>query len=349
VGKSPAQSPDSDPESADRLSSWKDTAAYFQGDVRTVRRWESELGLPVHRRPHTIRGIVFAYRSELDVWLNNGHPRLQEQKATPAAQRDLRAAGLALAGVLLLAGGYWTWRRFGSRAAPTPPLARLAVLPLENLSGDPGQEYFADGMTDELITDLAKISSLQLISRTSVMSYKGTRKPLREIARELGVDAVVEGSVTHAGDKVRVTAQLIDARTDRHLWADDYEENWTDILSLQEPGGSRHRRGCARPADSAGAHPVDPRSACQPRGLRVLSARVILPQSTHRRVGGGRSRPIRRRSASVLPTRPPTQVSRGVTSTWPLSGWRRRARLSPRSRPKHSRRCGMIRRLGLPR
>jgi serine/threonine protein kinase/Tfp pilus assembly protein PilF len=109
----------------------------------------------------------------------------------------------------------------------------IAVLPLENLSGDPEQEYFADGMTEVLIADLAKIGALKVISRTSAMQYKGARKPLPEIARELNVDAVIEGSVLQAGDRVRITAQLIRATTDQHLWAESYERDLSDILALQ--------------------------------------------------------------------------------------------------------------------
>jgi TolB-like protein/DNA-binding winged helix-turn-helix (wHTH) protein/Tfp pilus assembly protein PilF len=109
----------------------------------------------------------------------------------------------------------------------------LAVLPLHNLSNDPDQEYFGDGMTDQLITDLAKFGGLRIISHTSVERYKGTQKPLPEIARELGVDAVVEGTVTRSGDRVRITAQLIDARTDAHLWAETYQRDMRDVLALQ--------------------------------------------------------------------------------------------------------------------
>jgi TolB-like protein/DNA-binding winged helix-turn-helix (wHTH) protein/Tfp pilus assembly protein PilF len=109
----------------------------------------------------------------------------------------------------------------------------LAVLPLQNLSGDPNQEYFADGMTDELITDLAQIHSLRVISRTSVMQFKQTKKTLPEIASELNVDAVVEGSVLRTGNSVRVTAQLLDARQDRHLWAGSYEREIDNVLELQ--------------------------------------------------------------------------------------------------------------------
>jgi TolB-like protein/Tfp pilus assembly protein PilF len=107
------------------------------------------------------------------------------------------------------------------------------VLPLANLSGDPSQDYFADGMTDELITELAKIRSLRVISRTSVMRYQGTKTPLPQIAKELRVDAVVEGSVVRSGDKLRITAQLIEANTDKHLWAESYERNFNDVLTLQ--------------------------------------------------------------------------------------------------------------------
>jgi len=109
----------------------------------------------------------------------------------------------------------------------------LVVLPLENLSGDKDQEYFADGMTDDLIANLAKIHSLRVISRSTAMTYKGTHKPLSQIAAELNVDAVVEGTVLRVGDRVRITAELVQVSTDRHLWADTYESQMGDILALQ--------------------------------------------------------------------------------------------------------------------
>ena len=117
-----------------------------------------------------------------------------------------------------------------------PPVAAIdsvAVLPFENLSGDPGENYFVDGMTDELITTLAKIRSLRVISRSSIMLYKGTNKPLREIARELNVNGVVEGAIMRSGNRVRITAQLIHGPTDRHLWAETYEGDLEDVLKLQ--------------------------------------------------------------------------------------------------------------------
>ena len=107
------------------------------------------------------------------------------------------------------------------------------MLPLRNLSGDPSQEYFADGMTEELITDMAQISSLRVISRTSAMQYKDTSKSLPEIARELKVDAVVEGAVARSGNRVRITAQLIQANKDKHLWAASYERDLPDVLAIQ--------------------------------------------------------------------------------------------------------------------
>jgi TolB-like protein/DNA-binding winged helix-turn-helix (wHTH) protein/Tfp pilus assembly protein PilF len=112
-------------------------------------------------------------------------------------------------------------------------LMSLVVLPLENLSGDKEQDYFADGMTDDLTANLAKIRSLRVISRSTAMAYKGTRKPLSEIARDLHVDAVVEGTVLRAGNRVRITAELVQVSTDQHLWADTYESPMGDVLALQ--------------------------------------------------------------------------------------------------------------------
>jgi TolB-like protein/DNA-binding winged helix-turn-helix (wHTH) protein/Flp pilus assembly protein TadD len=137
------------------------------------------------------------------------------------------ASALVLSLVIL---SVWLFR---SRVRPPTGIRSLAVLPLDNLSGDASQNYFADGMTDELITDLAQISALRVISRTSVMAYKGARKPLPQIARELNVDAVVEGTVLRSGDQVRITAQLIEASTDKHLWSQSYEGDLRDTLALQ--------------------------------------------------------------------------------------------------------------------
>jgi serine/threonine protein kinase/tetratricopeptide (TPR) repeat protein len=140
---------------------------------------------------------------------------------------------LGISLTLLIAGLIALGIRDRFRAGAAGRIQSLAVLPLTNLSRDPEQEYFADGMTEELITDLAQIGSLRVISRTSVMAFKGTKKSLPEIGRELKVDGVLEGSVARAGNRVRITAQLIEASTDRHLWAKSYERDLTDVLSLQ--------------------------------------------------------------------------------------------------------------------
>jgi TolB-like protein/DNA-binding winged helix-turn-helix (wHTH) protein len=122
--------------------------------------------------------------------------------------------------------------RLLSHASP-PHVGSLAVLPLANLSGDPEQDFFADGMTEALITDLGKISALRVISRTSVVQYKGTKKPLPEIARELNVDGLVEGTVLRSGNHVRITANLLQASPEKHLWAENYEGDVGDVLTLQ--------------------------------------------------------------------------------------------------------------------
>ncbi|HSZ62519.1 MAG TPA: tetratricopeptide repeat protein [Terriglobales bacterium] len=170
-----------------------------------------------------------------------------ERKAEP--ERRVQGAGLtlvpvapkrqqrviaALALVILVTLSILSLWLFRSRGPAPTGIRSLAVLPLENLSGDASQNYFADGMTDELITDLAQISALRVISRTSVMAYKGARKPLPQIARELNVDAVVEGTVLRAGEQVRITAQLIEASTDKHLWSQSYEGDLRDTLTLQK-------------------------------------------------------------------------------------------------------------------
>src|SRR6266513_2340241 len=124
------------------------------------------------------------------------------------------------------------YRFIGKIEREAPRFRSLAVLPLENLSRDPEQEYFAEGLTEALITTLAKIGELRVVSRTSAMVYKDARKPLREIARELEVDVIVEGTVLRAGDRVRITAQLIDPEKETHLWAESYQRHLRDVLDL---------------------------------------------------------------------------------------------------------------------
>jgi TolB-like protein/DNA-binding winged helix-turn-helix (wHTH) protein/Flp pilus assembly protein TadD len=148
-------------------------------------------------------------------------------RPTHASGWKLYAAVTALALAVFLSWLFYSWRH------PLSTIHSLAVLPLENLSNDASQDYFADGMTDELITHLGQISAIRVISRTSAMTYKNAHKPLAEIARELNVDAVVEGSVLHSGERVRIAAQLIEIPTDKQIWAESYEGDFRDTLALQ--------------------------------------------------------------------------------------------------------------------
>jgi adenylate cyclase len=186
--------------------------------------------------------------------LVTGELMAQPEKLRGHGRRNALIAG---AGAVILAGLALMFVRLRSTAVPHPPqsaakhtISSIALLPLDNYSGDPNQEYFSDGMTDELTTDLATISALRVISRGSVMQYKGAhRPPTPVIAKALNIDAVVEGSVMRIGDKVRITAQLIDAPADRHLWAKSFErDSPAEEISALEVGVVRFwihdRRAC---------------------------------------------------------------------------------------------------------
>jgi TolB-like protein len=188
-----------------------------------------------NRRLHDIADA----RIELEEALAGVGPMAAPAGFVPRALWRGRRSARVAAGLLLMVGltalGFYTsWHdRLLRRTAPAPRIESIAVLPLENLSHDPAQEYFADGMTEELTTNLGKISALRVISRTSVLRFKGTKQPLSEIAKELNVDALVEGTVLLSGNRVRITASLLHAPADRHLWAETYERDLQDVLSLQ--------------------------------------------------------------------------------------------------------------------
>jgi TolB-like protein/Tfp pilus assembly protein PilF len=190
---------------------------------------------------------------DFDVGINNAIKRLREALGDSAETPHLIET--------LPRHGY---RFIGTTSASPRKFGSLAVLPLENLSRDPEQEYFAEGLTEALITTLAKIGELRVVSRTSAMQYQGVRKPLPEIARELGVDAIVEGTVLRAGDRVRITAQLIDALRETHLWAESYERDLRDVLALQSEVAQAIAREVQvkltpqERAQFAQAYPVDP-------------------------------------------------------------------------------------------
>jgi TolB-like protein/Flp pilus assembly protein TadD len=248
MGEPSPDAPTSDRPSDDWLDSWKEIAAYLGRDVTTVQRWEKREGMPVHRHVHDKRGSVYALGPELDAWVQGRRPRLGEEdvgqrsEAPVEAKRDherraaLSARGwLVVTGVAvlgLLAVAYVMSRGHAGHAAQ-PKIRALAVLPLKNLSGDPAQEYLADGMTEALIGRLSRIHDLRVISRTSVMRFKNPQLSAPEIARTLDVDAIVEGSVMREGNRIRVTAQLIRGSTDEHFWSQTYDRELRDVFALQ--------------------------------------------------------------------------------------------------------------------
>ena len=200
-----------------------------------------------------------------------------EEAATKVRDEGLKKPrqwwGVTLVGgltlLLLIAVAFVVLRgHFGKNGLP-PQIRSIAVLPLENLSGDPAQEYFSDGMSDALITDLAQIGSLKVISRTSSMQYKQTKKSLPEIARELNVDGIIEGTVQRSGDRVRVTAQLIDGRSDQHLWASSYEGDFRDLFALErDVTGDIAHQVQGRIASSSQSGPPQPQ-APNPKALEA--------------------------------------------------------------------------------
>jgi TolB-like protein len=225
------------------------SATEIRADLKRLKR-ETDSGLAVGA------GLVPAQR---------GRPQ-----GAPLRKRWIVAAGaaaiVALVGVLFAFNVGGLRDRLVQRGAATAKIRSLAVLPLANLSGDPQQEYFADGMTEELITNLAKIGALKVISRTSVMQYKGTKKPLPQIAKELNVDALIEGSVLREGGQVRITAQLIQASTDQHLWAESYQRDLRGVLALQ--------------GEIASAIANKVRAAVTPaERVRLTSARPVNPEA----------------------------------------------------------------------
>jgi TolB-like protein len=230
---------------------------------------------------------------------------------SPPRRYGLRIA--LVAGAVLSILAFLTLRTnvFGPRNRRlnrTLPIHSIAVLPLQNLSGDAQQEYFADGMTDELIAELAKISALRVISRTSVMQYKGVKKPLPQAAQELGVDAVVEGTVLRSGDRVRVTANLIQASPETHLWAESYERDLRDILALQSDVATAIAREIQikvspqEQARLASSRPVNPEAyQLYLKGRGDLNGSTQHPSQTRLALKTNAKSLARVRSAGTLP------------------------------------------------
>ena len=233
------------------LNSWKEIALYLGRDVRTAQRWEKKEGLPVHRHLHEDASTVYAYAAEIDEWRSQRQVRDEPEEPVPAAKERKgeltslevghrwTSKGLVIATVVTVAVVAMAFfsspglRHFLLTGENPPTIRSLAVLPLRSLSDDPKQELFAESMTEELITNLSQINGLRVASRNSVMHFKKSDKSLPEIARELNVDGIVEGSVLRSGDRVHITAQLVNAATDSNFWAQSYEGNLEDVLALQ--------------------------------------------------------------------------------------------------------------------
>src|SRR5260370_11438729 len=212
-----------------RLESWKEIAAYLGRDVTTVRRWEKREGLPVRRLHHSRVGSVYAYAAELDAWRDKPAPTAatdapdvrQVSEVVRSGAHARKAAALAALALALVAGLIWLVHERSTiqRASASGGIRSLAVLPLQNFSGNPEHDYLSDGMTEALIARLSAIHALRVISRTSAMQFKGTRKSVPAIGEELNVDAVIQRSVLRSGDKSRVPVQLSGAAQDPALWA----------------------------------------------------------------------------------------------------------------------------------
>jgi TolB-like protein/DNA-binding winged helix-turn-helix (wHTH) protein len=205
----------------------------------------------------TVVGKGYRFIGDVDVI---GAPAGQER----TSRNSLRLLLVSATVLILVAAATWGWSQWRQRRGLRAQIHSIAVLPFENLSGDANQDYVADGITDFLTTDLAKVHHLRIVSRTSANRYKKGSKAVPEIARELGVDAILEGSFERAGDRVRVTAQLIDGRADRHLWANNYERAASDIFALESELGHTVAREVAfrlspeEEASFASGHTVNP-------------------------------------------------------------------------------------------
>ena len=275
--------PEGPPE--DRLDSWKEIAAYLKRDVTTVQRWEKREGMPVRRHLHDRMGSVYAYTGELDAWRNKrdagaGAAEAEANGAPEKAGGVWPVLTLVILGLVVAGGLTWFWRHRSAEQSASSRIRSIAVLPLQNLSGNPEQDYLADGMTEALIGQLATIQGLRVMSRTSSMQFKGTRSSVPEIAKKLNVQAVVEGSVIRSGDRIRITAQLIQGDSDVHLWSGTFDRELRDVLALQ----SDVAQGIARRIEIAlgpqNSSPVSPRVVAPAVYESYLKGRFELNKGT---------------------------------------------------------------------
>jgi TolB-like protein/Flp pilus assembly protein TadD len=244
---SPPDLPEAPQEFADRLDSWKEIAVHLGRSVRTVRRWEELEGLPVHRHLHQNSASVYALKGELDAWRRG---RTEPASADGSGDRDEPAVPAAhpipvstsgrwiagAAGLVLIAAiaSIALWRPWSAPLVNERAIRSVAVLPLANVTGDPAEDYLADGLTTALIAELSRFGEPRVISRTSVIQFKGAAKPVPEVARQLNVDGVVKGEMDRSGSRVRISASLVDGLTDRQVWRQSFERDVNELVVLQE-------------------------------------------------------------------------------------------------------------------
>jgi TolB-like protein/Tfp pilus assembly protein PilF len=246
----------SDPGPGQRLDSWKEIASFFGRAERTVKRWETERGLPIHRVPGSGGGRVFAYARELEAWLAGPNADLGQQEADESAeasgepvdiqepastQRQPWPSGLIAAmkerwkvALLVVAASFTVAVLTMAPLYRSPGLESVAVLPFVNLNGDANADYVVDGITESLIGNLAHVPGLKVKSRSSVFRYKGQEVDLRKAGSDLGVSALASGRVTLQGDTLDVSAELTDVRDNTEIWGRHYSGKRSDLISLQE-------------------------------------------------------------------------------------------------------------------
>jgi TolB-like protein/Tfp pilus assembly protein PilF len=214
----------------DRLESWKEIAAYLGREVRTVQLWEKSEGLPIHRQQHARQGSVYGFKTELDAWRDARKSSPAPAISTPDRKRAVWAAIGALMLLAVAAGAVAFFKDRGGRG--DIPSA-VVVLPFLDLSPQRDSEYFSDGLTEEVIDALSRVPNLRVVARTSAFAFKGKNTDIRQIGKQLNVNAVIEGSVRRSGDRLRITAQLNRVSDGYHLWSRTYDRELRDVFAVQ--------------------------------------------------------------------------------------------------------------------
>ncbi len=226
------------------LDSWKEISNYLERSEKTCRKWEKELGLPIHRLEDSPKARVFAYREELDTWMKEKLSVIEEENSEKKSiskseiflAKKWTMFSLIILSLFIVAIFNYNvfFKNRNKQNIIQNSFHTLAVLPLENINGKEKVNYFTDGLTDSVLTELARIRGLKVISRTSIMNYKNVRKPLSVMAEELNADFIVQGTVSQSEEIVRISIHLISIKSKHHIWSGNYERKYENILSLQK-------------------------------------------------------------------------------------------------------------------